>query len=116
MLLAPFVIGLTDFSLGNIGILSSFVSPAKKKDYALIIETIIHPVARPIVDSQFPHPVFQKFMVTKVAKLHSVKPDGDAGFGRSIPQRIKPIGKQVVAGFCKVVLYGVSFFNDSKLA
>jgi hypothetical protein len=88
---------------GDIGILGPLVTTAKQHHHRLIRPCVVHAIARPDIDSEFPHTVSTKPVIAEIAKLNSFDSPDDGDSRNAVFHRIEP-GYEYVAAFGRKVV------------
>ncbi len=93
---------------GYVRILRALIAAAQQQHQLLACQAVIHPVARPGVDAQFPHTIAAKLVIAEVASLDAGHAPDDRHLGLRIAQAPQPIVVDILLLVgCQVVLDAV---------
>jgi hypothetical protein len=79
------------YRAGNVRLLRPLVATTKQQHDAMAGHRVIHALARPHIDAQFPHAVTAELVIAEIAKLDPCQPADYRHFRLAVAQPLQPI-------------------------
>ena len=79
----------------DVGFLCAFVAAAQKQYDTLAGVGVIHAIARPSIDTQFPYAFSAEFMIAEISQFDTGDATNDGYLGLIVTQALQPISIKV---------------------